>query len=270
MTALRGVRVASIALNLPGPLAASYLRDAGAHIIKIEPPSGDPLAALCPTWYAELHDRVVVERIDLKNEAGQTRMRAILADTDLLLSSQRPAALVRLGLDAATLLAPRARTASLRCLNIVGERARPEVAGHDLTYLARAGLLGSEVPRTLIADVLGAERVFATALLLMQRPAGTSIEVGLFDSLAPLMAAQTHHLTGPGSILGGGLPAYGIYDAREGRVAVAALEPHFRAGLYAALGLPDGTSLRDAFRNMSADEWEAWAEARDLPIAKLR
>ena len=115
-------------------------------------------------------------------------------------------------------------------------------------------------------DVLGAERAYATALLLLGQPAGSMATVGLFDSLAPLAAARAHGLTGPGTLLGGLLPAYGIYEAREGRIAVAALEPHFRARLYAALELADGCPLTDAFRKRTAGEWEAWADERDLPV----
>jgi alpha-methylacyl-CoA racemase len=270
MPPLANLRVVTIALNVPGPLAASHLRAAGAQVTKIEPPGGDPLETFCAPWYRDLHRDTTVERLDLKSAYGRARMHALLAGADLFLASQRPAALARLGLDAATLLAPRAPTAHLRWLNIVGECARPEVAGHDLTYLARAGLLGHEIPRTLVADVLGAERAFAMALLLMRQAAGAHAEVGLFDSLAPLIAPLAHGLTGPGALLGGQLPAYGIYDTRDGRIAVAALEPHFRARLYAELSLPDGSDLRAAFLHRSAVEWEAWAIARNLPLEAVR
>ena len=43
---LAGIRVVSVAVNLPGPLAAARLAEFGAEVVKIEPPTGDPLAAL--------------------------------------------------------------------------------------------------------------------------------------------------------------------------------------------------------------------------------
>jgi crotonobetainyl-CoA:carnitine CoA-transferase CaiB-like acyl-CoA transferase len=269
MRPLSGIRVVTIAVNVPGPLAVSKLRDAGAQVTKVEPPDGDPLESFCASWYRELHDGITTRRLDLKSEDGAAHMRGLLADTDLFIASQRPAALARLGLDSATLLAPGCPTSDLRWLNIVGECQRPEVAGHDLTYLARAGLLGSEMPRTLMADVLGAESAFARAVLLLHEPPGTAASVGLFDSLASLTAPLRHGLTRPGGLLGGGLPAYGVYPARNGRVAIAALEPHFRANLYSALGRPEGTSLGDAFRDRSAAEWETWARERDLPLSAV-
>ena len=256
-----------MALNAPGPLAASYLHQAGARVTKVEPPTGDPLATVCPGWYEELHQGVAVERLDLKNAEGQARMRELIGTADLFLSSQRPAALRRLQLDPAS-LAAQAETRAARTLNIVGETARPEIAGHDLTYLAQAGLLGREIPRTLFADVMTAERAFSTGLQLLREAPGTAAVVGLFDSLAPLAAIRRHGLTGPGNLLGGALPGYGIYDAAEGRVAIAALEPHFRERVYALLGLPPGSSLVEIMLSRTAAEWEAWGESNDVPIAR--
>ncbi|MGH9176122.1 MAG: CoA transferase [Vicinamibacterales bacterium] len=269
MPTLSSARVVSMALNVPGPLTVSRLAAEGARVTKIEPPGGDPLDGFCRAWYAELHRDVTVERVDLKRD-GAARVRALLSDADLFVASQRPAALARLGLDADTLLGVTSGNARLRHLNIVGELARPEVAGHDLTYLARAGLLGSELPRTLFADVLGSERAFSAAVLLLQQPPGARAEVGLYDALEPLVAPLRHGLTGPGALLGGELPGYGVYEAREGRVAVAALEPHFRSRLYEALTLPYGTDLTATFRRRTAAEWQAWALERDLPLAAVR
>jgi alpha-methylacyl-CoA racemase len=238
--------------------------------VKVEPPTGDPLERYVPTWYRELHQGVEVQRIDLKSADGSARMRNLLADADLLLASQRPSALARLGLDADTLLHPHSRLHHLRWLNIVGELDAPEIPGHDLTYLAKAGLLGDELPKTVFADVLAAEHAFATALLLLRQPPGSHAQVGLYDSLAPLVAPLVHGLTGPGSMLGGGLPAYGIYDTRVGRIAVAALEAHFRKRLYAELGLPLDSELGATFATRTAAEWEAWAASKDLPIVAMK
>jgi hypothetical protein len=52
-------------------------------------------------------------------------------------------------------------------------------------------------------------------------------------------------------------------------VAIAALEPHFRARLYAALDLPDGHELDTVMRTRTARQWERWASRLDLPLAEL-
>ncbi len=270
MSTVSGIRVVTIAINAPGPLAVSRLRDEGATVFKIEPPDGDPMAAFCPAWYEDLRRGMQVERLDLKSEGGHARIRSLLADADLFIASQRPSALGRLKLDADTLLAPSSGNRRLRWLNIVGEIGNPEIAGHDLTYLAQAGLLGREIPRTLMADVLGAERAFATALLLLRDSPGARAVVGLYDALAPLIAPLKHGLTRPGGLLGGGMSAYGVYDTREGRIAIAALEPHFRTRLFSALGVSADTNLASIFRSRTAAEWESWAVANDLPLCAVR
>jgi alpha-methylacyl-CoA racemase len=261
------MNIVSIAQNVPGPVAVARLVKRGARAYKIEPPAGDQLATLCPAWHAELHDGVVVTRLDLKTAAGMQALRPMLATCDLFIASQRPAALERLGLDASALTRafPQARH-----LNIVGDTAHPEHAGHDLTYLAQHGLVGRTMPLTLIADMVGAERAYTAAIELLQSPPGAHRVVGLADAIHDLAAPLRHGLTAPGGVLGGGNPAYAIYAAREGAVAVAALEPHFRARLYEALGLAEGSDPGATFKRKSATEWEAWARTRDLPIAAIK
>jgi crotonobetainyl-CoA:carnitine CoA-transferase CaiB-like acyl-CoA transferase len=261
--------IVSIALNVPGPVTARHLRDAGCRVTKVEPPGGDPLDAFCPPLYRELHEEMAVERLDLRDAAGRARMRALLEPADLLLTSQRPSALARLGLDRASLAADET-TRHVRHLAIVGEMARPEVAGHDLTYLARAGLLGAEMPRTLVADIVGATRAYAEALRLLAQPPGSDAVVGLYDSLEPLAALVRHGLTRAGALLGGALPAYRTYAALDGRVAIAALEPRFRERLYAALSRAPGSDLTEVMATRTAEEWEAWGEQHDVPVARCR
>jgi alpha-methylacyl-CoA racemase len=262
-----------MALNVPGPVAVARLVAEGARAIKIEPPWGDPLAGLCKKWYDDLHRSVSVEQIDLKSADGAARLQALAADADVFFASHRPSALARLGLDAATL---GSQFPALRHVNIVGDSANPEEPGHDLTYQARAGLLPalSEVegrnamPLTLIADMVGAERAHATIKDVMQQP-GASRIIGLYDAIYDLAAPLRYGLTAAGGQLGGANRAYGIYAAREGAIAVTALEPHFRARLYEGLGLADGDDPSAIFATRTAIEWEQWATALDLPLVAL-
>lgn len=255
-----------MALNVPGPVAVARVAAAGADAIKIEPPWGDPLAELCEPWYRDLHRRVRVERVDLKSAGGMARMKTLLADADVFLASHRPSALARLRLDAGA-LGP--EFPSLRHVNIVGDTANPDEPGHDLTYQARAGLLRSGLPSTLLADMAGADRAGAAIADVMPHP-GASRVVGLFDAVRDLAAPLRYGLTAAGGHLGGGNPAYGIYAAKQGAIAVTALEPHFRARLYASLGLPDGADPAPVFSTRTADEWEAWAAALDLPLVAIK
>jgi len=264
---LDGVRVVTMAQNVPGPLAAARLGQAGARVVKIEPPAGDPFLAVSPAWHAEMHAGIPIERLDLKSENGQTRLGALLADADVFIASQRPSALARLGLDPDTL---RSRVPEVRMLRIVGSVRDPEHPGHDLTYQALSGLVGDATPHTLSADVMASERAFAGALALLRQPAGAVMDVGLVESLEPLLASLRHGLTTPRGTLGGGAPRYRVYPARVGRVAVAALEPHFERRLYEELDLPVPSDPSARFLERTANEWEQWARERGHPLVAVR
>jgi alpha-methylacyl-CoA racemase len=275
MKFLDGLRVVSTALNLPGPAACARLRDLGASVTKVEPPSGDPFEGYCPPWYRRLHQGMAVERLDLKGEAGREAIHAMLAKADLLVTAQRPSALARLGLDAATLATRHPR---LCCVAITGHPPpEEETPGHDLTYLSVHGLLAPPaMPVTLYADMAGAERAVSTALALViardRSGRGAAAAVPLEEGAIALAQPLHEGLTRPGTLLGGGHAGYNLYDTRAGWIAVAALEPHFAKSLAQALGLTEITieRLRERFAAETAAHWERWARERDLPIVALR
>lgn len=272
---LAGLRVVTTALNLPGPAACSRLRDLGATVAKVEPPTGDPFEAYCPTWYARLHESVAVHRLDLKAPEGKRAMDELLLEADLFVTAQRPSALARLGLGAQALAE---RFPRLCHVAIVGHPPpREEVPGHDLTYLAQAGILWPPaLPCTLYGDMAGAERAVTTALALIiardrHRPAQAAY-APLSDAADWLALPRAYGLTTPGALLGGEHAGYNVYPAKRGWVAVAALEPHFAKALAAALEIDVLRADRVAarFATEDAEHWEAWARPRDLPIVALR
>lgn len=272
---LEGLRVVSTALNLPGPAACARLRDLGAAVAKIEPPGGDPFESYCPSWYRRLHAGMEVARIDLKSESGRSAAARLLEGSDLLVTAQRPAALERMGLGAAELAA---RFPRLCHVAITGHPAPEEhVPGHDLTYLAAHGLVTPpQLPATLFADMAGSERAVTTALaLVLGRERGgkaRAMDAPLAQAAAMLAGPRDEGLTRPGAMLGGALPGYNLYAAREGWVAVAALEPAFAARLAQALALAQLSidALRVRFAEQTAPQWESWARERDLPIVAVR
>ena len=253
----------TMAQNVPGPVAVARLVAGGAAATKIEAPWGDPLEGLCKSWYDELHAGVAVVRLDLKTDEGMRSLTDLLGSADVFIASHRPAALARLALDAASLSQ---RFPLLRHLNIVGDTAHPDEPGHDVTYQAKAGLLQHGLPKTLLADLFGAERAHAAVIEMMHKGPGGRRVVGLLDVLSALTAPLRHGLTAPGGMLGGANPAYGVYAASDGHIAVGALEPHFRERLYGALRLSDGSSLTAILATRTASEWEQWARERDIPI----
>lgn len=270
---LADVQVVSLAINLPGPAAADRLRQWGAQVIKVEPPTGDFLAAAAPDYYADLSRGQQVRVCDLKTAAGAGQVRELIEAADLLITSSRPSALRSLGLDPESVRGFAPEVCQVSIVGHPGDAA--EEPGHDLTYQAVNGTLTPpSLPTILAADLAGAERAAAAALaLLVQRERdGTAghIEVALSDVAYDLAAPLRHGLTAPGGPLGGGLPQYAVHPTTDGYVAVAALEPHFWRRLSGALGIDDPSSLAEVLATRSSSEWERWAAEHDVPLAVVR
>lgn len=237
---LKGIRILSLALNLPGPAALMRCREMGAACLKLEPPGGDPMLAYNPSAYAAMHQDVRTTVADLKTDTGQKVLHRELARADLLLTSFRPSALVKLGLSWKAL---HQRYPTLSQIAIVGSPgALAESPGHDLTYLAEMGLVtGLDLPATLYADMGGSlmtiQAVLQAVLCKAGYGKGVYQEVALASAAAYLALPRTWGLTKPGAPVGGGHAGYQVYACKDGRVAVAALEPHFAARLCAAAGI---------------------------------
>jgi crotonobetainyl-CoA:carnitine CoA-transferase CaiB-like acyl-CoA transferase len=265
--------VVNLSLNLPGPAAARRLRQLGARVLKVEPPVGDPMQNYHAGWYGELAAGQEVLTLDLKSPEGRLRIDELLAQADLLLTASRPAALQRLGLGWTEL---HRRFPRLCQVAIVGYAApRANEAGHDLTYQAALGLLNPpHMPRTLLADMAGAEQTVGAALALLlgreRGGAGGYAEVALAEAAAAMAEPLRFGTTAPGALLGGGRPEYNVYPASDGWVAVAALEPHFKKRLEEEFGGDQDGHYRDRFKSRTATEWEAWGQQMDIPVVAVK
>ncbi|HUR90687.1 MAG TPA: CoA transferase [Ramlibacter sp.] len=291
MKALHGIRILSLALNLPGPAALMRCRQMGATCTKVEPPGGDPMSFYNPGAYAELHDGVKILKADLKTQDGRETLHKHLDNTDVLLTSFRPSALEKLGLGWKELHARHPMLCQVAIVGAPGERA--EEPGHDLTYLAEHGLVPAlELPPTLYADMGGslmaAEAVLQAALHLATRysgegetPRGIPIEVALSEAAAYLGLPRHWGLTVEKGAVGGAHAGYRVYPCKDGRVAVAALEPHFAAALSAQAGVdatdrnamfarPTHDAIGAFFAARTCDELDRIAAANDLPIHTMR
>jgi alpha-methylacyl-CoA racemase len=290
LTVLHGTRILSLALNLPGPAALMRCRQMGAACVKLEPPSGDPMAHHNPAAYQQLHEGVKIVEADLKSDDGQKLLHRALEKTDVLLTSFRPSALEKLGLAWSELHPAYPTLSQVAIVGAPGERA--EDPGHDLTYLADNGLVNdTQLPATLYADMTGSlmasEAVLQAALLQQERYAGTgTVHSGVYIEVALSRAAQyialprEWGLTRPHGVTGGAHAGYGIYRCKDGRVAVAALEPHFAAALCAAAGAPapgDRTMFMPVtheavaafFAGQTREQLDRLARERDIPLCVL-
>jgi alpha-methylacyl-CoA racemase len=287
MKPLKGVRIVSLALNLPGPAALMRCRALGATCIKVEPSiaaGGDPMRTYNSAAYAQMHEGMRSLSCDLKTDAGQGKLAKELAKADVLLTSFRPSALKRLGLDWDTL---KKRYPKLSQVAIVGgEGDAAEVAGHDLTYLAENGLVnGLELPGTLFADMAGSlltvEAILGMALQAKMAGKPSYIRVALSSAAKYVALPRSWGLTSTEGSVGGAHAGYQVYKCKDGRAAVAALEPHFAASLCAVAGLkvtadravmmsPDTKAhMKRWFAKQTCKTIDDLAVVHDLPIQTM-
>jgi alpha-methylacyl-CoA racemase len=280
---LRGTRILSLALNLPGPAALMRLKALGANCTKLESPVGDPMQAYSIEAYEQMHEGIKITRADLKTERGLNRLHKLLAKTDVLLTSFRPSALARLGLGWKALHKAHPH---LNMVSIVGDTAAPEVPGHDLTYMAEQGLVtGLELPPTLFADMggslLAAEAVLAAVIQHKATGRSSNQVIGLAQATQYLALPRRWGLTTLEGLIGGAHAFYQVMPCKDGRVAIAALEPHFASRLAALLGEAN-LSLKNLCSNSpkkkmlaligsySCQELSVIAKQNDIPLHVMK
>lgn len=274
---LEGIKIVNSAYNLPGPIAAFELSKFGAAVIKVEPPGGDRFGQFCREWYSQLVAGNEILQLDLKSADGLEALHALLVDADIFITSIRPSALERLGLDWATLQDSFPR---LGHVEIIGyPHPYEEKPGHDLTYQAEAGLVSPpELPRSLYSDLFGAQRAVQAALLLLLKQKNTgcggSFRISLAEVVGELSSPMEFHLTRAGELLGGGLPHYNLYETRDGWIALAALEDKFWNSLISVLDLSGKQITKEVLEAVfileKTDHWLTLAEEYDLPISEVK
>jgi crotonobetainyl-CoA:carnitine CoA-transferase CaiB-like acyl-CoA transferase len=169
-------------------------------------------------------------------------------------------------------------------------------AGHDLNYLARAGLLalsgeadGPPVQSAgQIADLGGGALMAAFGILAALRSGqGQFVDVSMADgalSWLALLAARPESRRGA-LTLGGGIACYRPYRCADGYVALGALEPKFFAAFCAGVGREDladhqfdppgsdaHAELVGIFLGRTRAEWEAFNVQHDCclePVQEL-
>ncbi|WP_017524152.1 CaiB/BaiF CoA transferase family protein [Pusillimonas noertemannii] len=261
---LSGLRILDLTRLLPGPAATQQLADLGAEVLKIEESHGDPARHMGPPagnsfafQAVNRHKRFAT--LDLKQEEGRQRLLALAAEADALVESFRPGTMARLGLgwDALQAANPRLVLCSISGYGQHGPYA--QYAGHDINYLAMAGMLhpvthsnGMAVLSSLpLSDVLGAQAaatgIVAALLHARLHGAGVHLDVALVDAalganplaLAAANAGREAEPAGQG-LLNGGAPCYNLYRCADDLyLAVGALEIKFWSKLVEGLELSE-------------------------------
>ena len=111
---LLGVRVVDFTHILAGPFCTQLLSDAGARVIKVEPPGGEWARRRGPkrsgrdgrelsSYYAAVNRGKLSITLDLKSAAGLEVALRMIARSDVVIENFSPGTLSRLGLDFAEL-----------------------------------------------------------------------------------------------------------------------------------------------------------------------
>jgi alpha-methylacyl-CoA racemase len=302
MQPLSGLLVLDFTTLLPGPLATLLLAEAGAEVIKIEPPGGENMRHYEPRFDGESAMFSLLNRgkkslmLDLKNDADHLRLMPLIERADVVVEQFRPGVMQRLGLgyDALRAVNPRLVYCSITGYGQSGPRARE--AGHDLNYIGNTGLLALNpgppdqpvVPPALIADIGGGSMpaVINILLALRQRDQtgqGCHIDIAMADAMFTFAghALAAGQVTGQfpgrgGARLSGGSPRYQLYPTRDGKlVACAALEEKFWRAFTAAIGLAPEfiddcrdpastiTAVGAIIASRNAEEWRPLFAAAD-------
>ncbi len=264
---LQDVKILDLTRWMPGPYASLVLVDLGASVVKVEEPRyGDPMRHLLPSAdseqnaFFELLNRDKKSlTLNLKSPEGKAIFRDLARGADVVLEGFRPGVMQRLGLDYEALAEtnPSLIYASISGYGQDGPyRSR---AGHDLGYLAVAGLLGLTglrdgppvAPGIPVADLFAALWTalgVVTALVERERTGhGRCLDISLLDSVSTLMALPLVEWWTAGCIpqrgsmlLSGRQACYNVYQtADDGYMALAAIEPHFWQAFCEAVERPD-------------------------------
>jgi len=211
---LHGIRVLDVTMNVMGPLAAQILGDMGADVVKVEPPEGEPMRTVGvkgrdPTLSSQfLHlnrnKRSLV--LDLKSAGAREVIDRLVARSDVLVTSQRPQAMSRLGLGYAEVSRrnPRIIYASAFGYGQTGPYAAKPAYDDLIQAALGAPVLQSrdgEAPRFMATNIVdracGMALASAVGMALFHRERsgeGQAIEIPMFETMAQFIYGD--HLYG--------------------------------------------------------------------------
>lgn len=248
----------------PGPFAGMLLADMGARVIQIE--KGAPYLPI------DIKRRGKESiKLNLKVPEGVDLLKKLVAKADGIFEGFRPGVMEKLGLGPDVLQAINPALVYGRMTGWGQDGPIAHTAGHDINYIARAGVLGSlgtadqppQHPLNLVGDYGGGALFLVIGMLAALIEAkstgkGRVVDAAMVDGSALLMslfAGMQASGLWDGSrgtnTLSGGAPFYGVYETSDGQyMAAGPIEPQFAMVFYEKLGLPELIE-----RHLSMPDW---------------
>jgi alpha-methylacyl-CoA racemase len=301
---LQGFKVIEMAGIGPGPFTAMMLADMGAEVLRV-----DRLNArvLNPEKDVLNRGRRSIA-VDLKHPDGVQTVLRLVEQADALLEGFRPGVMERLGLGPDECLARNPKLVYGRMTGWGQEGPLAHAAGHDINYIAIAGVLNNfkregerpVPPNNLVGDFGGGGLLLAFGIVCGLLEASRSgqgqvVDAAMVDGAA-VLSTMIHAFVAMGiwqdnpghNMLDTGAPFYEVYETADGKfMAIGAIEHQFYAELLERSGLKDielpfqmdrdqWPAMKDQFaalfKTKTRDEWQSILEGTDacaVPVLSM-
>src|SRR5688572_3527213 len=302
MGPLQGIKVLEFESIGPAPFAGMLLADMGADVIVIDRPASTDLGLKRERWYDVMMRGKRSVTLDLKSGSAKEAALQLAARADALIEGMRPGVMERLGLGPQEVFQRNKSIVYGRMTGWGQDGPLAPRAGHDINYIALAGVLHAfgrrgeapVPPLNLVGDFGGGGMLLgfgvACALLEASRPGrGQVVDAAMVEG-ASLLAAMFAGFLKAGSwseargenILDTGAPWYNVYETRDGKhVSIGSIETRFYEDLLQRLGLPDlgqhdrtrwpemRARFSAVFKTKTRDEWCKVFEGSDACFAPV-
>lgn len=270
MTALAGLKVLDFTGLLPGPFGTRLLADMGAEVLRVEAPVRPDMVRIMPPFdsdglsacHSSLNRNKSGIAIDLKTPEGLEIVRSLVKEYDVVVEQFRPGVMSRLGIGYEELKAINPKLIYCAITGYGQNGVYRNRAGHDLNYLAVAGIMdytgrqdAGPLPLPIqAADVTGGlyavGGILAAVIHRLNTGEGQFVDISLTDAAFSLQA-----LTAPPALVGNDQPKpetdglnggsfYDCYRTADNRfLSIAGLEPQFFSGFCMAIEKPELLSL---------------------------
>ncbi len=278
MGPLTGYKIVEMAGIGPGPMCAMLLADLGATVLRVDRQQPSGLGLPSHTRFSIMNRSRHAIAVDLKRPEGIALVLRLVGEADALIEGFRPGVMERLGLGPEVCLQRNPKLVYGRMTGWGQDGPLAQAAGHDLNYIALAGVLHSigragqppTPPLNLVGDFGGGALYLAfgiaCGLLEAQRSGkGQVVDAAMVDGAASLMtiffalhAAGSFTMTRGENVLDSGAFFYDVYECADGKyVSLASIEDKF---------------LEEFLRRMEIDpkEMPAKMDRRRWPEAKAK